>query len=270
MDTDWPGKHPVRSDIETFQSRTIHRPSESGDPTPGTDDRRRADADGGSARAIALIDEHEFTRGCIATCLEVMCRDTTVSAFATVSDFILAGPSDFRLAIYHAHAGAGQAGAGGAIPKLIKEMKPTPVLVVSDVDDIGAMMEALTAGVRGYIPTISTSLRVTIEVMRLVTAGGVFAPVSPSLLQQAREQPPPGDAPTDRFTPRQLAVLERLKRGSANKLIAHELSMSEGTVKVHVRNIMKKLRATNRTQAVFRAYSPAGEADFLNGRRVSG
>jgi DNA-binding NarL/FixJ family response regulator len=37
----------------------------------------------------------------------------------------------------------------------------------------------------------------------------------------------------------------------ANKLIAYELSMCESTVKVHVRNIMKKLKATNRTQVVY-------------------
>jgi DNA-binding NarL/FixJ family response regulator len=62
------------------------------------------------------------------------------------------------------------------------------------------------------------------------------------------------DPPSHQFTPRQLLVLEHLQRGSANKIIAHELALSEGTVKVHVRNIMKKLRATNRTQAVSRSY----------------
>jgi hypothetical protein len=41
-----------------------------------------------------------------------------------------------------------------------------------------------------------------------------------------------------------------LWNGSANKLIAYELRMSESTVKVHIRNIMKKLNATNRTQVV--------------------
>jgi DNA-binding NarL/FixJ family response regulator len=40
--------------------------------------------------------------------------------------------------------------------------------------------------------------------------------------------------------------------GKANKIIAHELGMCEGTVKVHVRNIMRKVGATNRTQAAFK------------------
>jgi DNA-binding NarL/FixJ family response regulator len=44
--------------------------------------------------------------------------------------------------------------------------------------------------------------------------------------------------------------LERLKQGKQNKIIAYELSMCESTVKVHIRHIMKKLKARNRTQVV--------------------
>src|SRR5262249_34413816 len=52
------------------------------------------------------------------------------------------------------------------------------------------------------------------------------------------------------FSPRQLKVLERLRQGKQNKIIAYELCMCESTVKVHIRNIMKKLKARNRTQVV--------------------
>jgi DNA-binding NarL/FixJ family response regulator len=52
-----------------------------------------------------------------------------------------------------------------------------------------------------------------------------------------------------------------LKSGKANKIIAHELGVSESTVKVHIGRIMKKLNATNRTQVVCRAYAlPAGSS----------
>jgi DNA-binding CsgD family transcriptional regulator len=52
------------------------------------------------------------------------------------------------------------------------------------------------------------------------------------------------------FSPRQLQVLERLNEGKQNKIIAYELGMAESTVKVHIRHIMKKLSARNRTQVV--------------------
>jgi len=54
-----------------------------------------------------------------------------------------------------------------------------------------------------------------------------------------------------RFTERQLDVIERLRKGESNKIIAYKLSMGECTVKVHVRNIMRKLKARNRTEIAF-------------------
>jgi DNA-binding NarL/FixJ family response regulator len=44
--------------------------------------------------------------------------------------------------------------------------------------------------------------------------------------------------------------LERLRQGKQNKMIAYELGMCESTVKVHIRHIMRKLNARNRTQVV--------------------
>jgi DNA-binding NarL/FixJ family response regulator len=61
------------------------------------------------------------------------------------------------------------------------------------------------------------------------------------------------------FTARQAAVVEALRRGKANKIIAYELKMRESTVKVHVRAIMKKLKARNRTEVAFLANGLMGE-----------
>ncbi len=58
------------------------------------------------------------------------------------------------------------------------------------------------------------------------------------------------DGSGDEFTPRQTEVLKCLWQGKRNKAIAGELNMREGTVKVHVRHIMHKLHAQNRTQIV--------------------
>ena len=54
------------------------------------------------------------------------------------------------------------------------------------------------------------------------------------------------------FTPRQAEAVMALRRGMANKIIARELNLRESTVKVQIRNIMRKLHATNRTEAAFR------------------
>ena len=61
------------------------------------------------------------------------------------------------------------------------------------------------------------------------------------------------------LTSRELAVINLLREGRANKVIAIKLNMRESTVKVHVRNILQKLRVSNRTHAATRRQSPAGE-----------
>ena len=51
------------------------------------------------------------------------------------------------------------------------------------------------------------------------------------------------------LTARERQVLEHLQLGASNKLIARQLNLRESTVKVHIRRIMRKLGAVNRTQA---------------------
>lgn len=68
------------------------------------------------------------------------------------------------------------------------------------------------------------------------------------------------------LTDRQREVLVCLQRGQPNKLIARGLGLTEGTVKVHVRQIMRKLGASNRTQVAILAASP-GEAGMRTQQR---
>ena len=56
-----------------------------------------------------------------------------------------------------------------------------------------------------------------------------------------------------KLTNRQKEVLDYVTKGYANKLIAYELGVSEGTVKLHVSSILRALKVTNRTEAAMRA-----------------
>jgi DNA-binding NarL/FixJ family response regulator len=154
-------------------------------------------------------------------------------------------------------------------------MAQLPLILLCDSEDIVQVSEALRRGVRGYIPT-TFNPRVAVEAMRLVHAGGTFFPASalkqlgnghrqaglaaaeagdPSTAAcgEPREQADNGAELLRELTPRQRDVLLLLCEGKPNKIIAHALHMQEGTVKVHVRQIMKKLKATNRTQVAFLA-----------------
>ena len=69
-----------------------------------------------------------------------------------------------------------------------------------------------------------------------------------------------GDVPSQPPTPglvtaRELVVIRAIQKGKSNKVIAYDLNMSESTVKVHIRNIMKKLNAKNRTDVAIKSQS---------------
>ena len=139
------------------------------------------------------------------------------------------------------------------LSNLVLELGAVPVVVVANSDEPAEILAALATGVRGYVPT-SVKARVVAEAIELARAGGTFVPVSGFL---ALRDVICGTAENKRqmpsiFTTRQGAVVDALRKGKANKIIAYELNMCESTVKVHVRNIMKKVQATNRTQVAYK------------------
>lgn len=139
-----------------------------------------------------------------------------------------------------------------SIRKLCAEFSPVPIILLADTDELPQILQALELGVRGFIPT-SVGMEVCIEAIGLAIAGGVFVPASS--VMAVRRFVESGQEPSPlagMFTARQAEVVEALRRGKANKIIAYELNLRESTVKVHIRNIMRKLKATNRTEVAFK------------------
>jgi DNA-binding NarL/FixJ family response regulator len=135
--------------------------------------------------------------------------------------------------------------------------------VLSDSDDVGEVNRALTHGVRGYIPT-SVECEVAVAALRLIGVGGTFVPAAALCSTSAKPDDRPEGGRQRRsdgldLTPRELSVIDLLREGKPNKLIARQLDMQENTVKVHVRNILKKLNAANRTHAAFVANRLLGQ-----------
>lgn len=135
-----------------------------------------------------------------------------------------------------------------------------PLVVLSAVEEHDDVEQVLDAGALGFIPK-SSSAQVMLSALRLVLSGGVYLP--PLLLNRAAPYPP---RPTQQahaartgaalygrmeaLTERQLEVLRLLAEGKPNKLIARALTLSEGTVKIHLAAIFRALNVNNRTEAV--------------------
>ena len=131
-----------------------------------------------------------------------------------------------------------------------------PIILLSDREDSAHVAEALNCGVRGFIPT-TLGPGVVAEAVRLVGAGGTFVPASALVHALGGSRDSAGGKRTGGadpgLTPRECEVLNLLREGKPNKIIAAALDLKETTVKIHVRHIMKKLKATNRTEAALMA-----------------
>jgi DNA-binding NarL/FixJ family response regulator len=211
---------------------------------------------------LAVIESKAFQRECLSRCLKLATANDVVS-FPTVeamvaserlpaiSFVLLATDDNIEMSELRRQLGL-----------LAQFVGTAPIVVLSNVEEPDAVLGALGSGAKGYIPT-SAPLELAIEAMRLVKAGGVYVPAS--ILLTARPPSVPAEPVVNQpnyliFTARQRSVVEALRRGKANKIIAHELQMRESTVKVHVRNIMRKLKAKNRTEVAFLASGMLHEA----------
>ena len=122
-----------------------------------------------------------------------------------------------------------------------------PIVILSATHDSATIMAALGAGAHGFIPK-NANAEMLLDAVRCVLDGGVYR--APETL------PMPGCdgvhlAPDALgLTARQTDVLKLLVQGKPNKLICRDLTLSEGTVKVHVSAILKALRVHSRTEAI--------------------
>ncbi len=123
----------------------------------------------------------------------------------------------------------------------------TTLVVASGEDDPAVIRAVMAAGAAGFLPK-SASPEVLQQALGLVLGGGTYMPAQALAdLRQGAAVPRP-DA--SGLTPRQMDVLRCLMRGQPNKLIARELGLTEGTVKIHIAAILRALQARNRTEAV--------------------
>jgi DNA-binding NarL/FixJ family response regulator len=104
------------------------------------------------------------------------------------------------------------------------------------------IQRALAAGARGYLLK-STPPRELLDVIRQVHVGKKRIPAE--IASQLAEH-----MSDEALTPREIEVLQHIAGGNRNRDIAQRLFISEETVKVHIKHIMEKLGASDRTQAV--------------------
>lgn len=144
-------------------------------------------------------------------------------------DVILKGPS-------------GQNGLEGIAPLKIKWPR-IPVLVLTSQDDQETARLSLSMGAAGFVSKAETADKIIKIVQRVLESpSSATAQAANYMLQR-------------RLTPRQAEVLNLLHKGLSNKLIAHQLALSDNTVRRHVQDILEFFEVVSRAEAVFAARS---------------
>lgn len=198
---------------------------------------------------LLWIDAATLNRQCAIQALQAGAEDLEIVGLARPEELAPEAMPDIVLFNIHGMAVDEPWIAEGLA--LIRSRTAAPIVLLSSAIDGRSTLHALSRGVRGVVPA-TLDIGMLLAAVRLVVAGGTFVPneVVTNWASPVETRSPPRDALFMGFTPREVQVLEKLKEGKFNKIIAYELNISESTVKIHVRHIMRKLNASNRTQVV--------------------
>jgi two-component system, NarL family, nitrate/nitrite response regulator NarL len=218
---------------------------------------------------IVLVESRMWLRECLAYALATFLPDLAIEGAGSV-DEICPGPARLILIGLDPRSGCGPAELTQTIMTLRRIGEGSPIGAYLHSDDAAVATLLATMGVAGIVMP-NASVAIAVASIRLMAAGGAFLPADfigrretgPVELEafdcaQPAPEPtalaPPTEAPAslDNLTARERDVLESLSAGRANKIIAFDLHISENTVKAHLRSIMKKLHAANRTQVAMR------------------
>jgi len=167
---------------------------------------------------------------------------------------------------------ASQPNAAETIRAFSEQYPEVTIAAVADQFSIEAIKIGLELGIRGFCLT-SACPEVLVKSLELVMLQEVVAPasivrsvlegdvtVSATPAQKTTSEAKPADPRLRRLSNREAEILGCLMEGSPNKVIARKLEVTEATVKVHIKAILRKIGAANRTQAAIWAtdHMPAG------------
>ena len=136
--------------------------------------------------------------------------------------------------------------------KLLREESPDVHVVMLTVsEDDSDLLEAIQAGASGYLLK-SLSAEAFIELLKGLERdeAAISSQTTARLIKSIGTQTASKHEPFEKLTEREVGLLRLVADGLSNRAIAQELSISENTVKYHMKNIFQKLNAQNRTEAV--------------------
>ncbi|MEY8118427.1 response regulator [Falsihalocynthiibacter sp. BN13B15] len=193
---------------------------------------------------VLVIDDHTMVLDMISSLLanETDMDVAVATDFPTALELLNTGrPYDVTLLDFSMPGMVGLEGLAAAI----KVSQGKPVAIMSGVASKETAVEAINAGAAGFVPK-TMHAKSLVSAVRFMASGEIFLPTAfmESTGEKAEVHPIIKD-----FTQRECEVLEGVCRGLSNKEIARELDLREVTIKLHMKNLSRKIGANNRTHA---------------------
>ncbi len=203
---------------------------------------------------ILIADDHALFRRGLALLLDQLYPDAELLEASDIAAALALGERLTQLDVILLDLTMpGMEGLAG-LEKLRQTAPTAHIVMLSASADLDSIRKTLAAGARGYVLKSGTDETLR-HALSLVLAGEIYVPpVVLSELDRPRGGSElPADSPLRSLTERQRQTLELLVHGLSNKEIARHLGLLESTVKAHLKVILKKLGAGNRTQAALLA-----------------
>jgi NarL family two-component system response regulator LiaR len=199
--------------------------------------------------SVVLVEDHALIRAGLRMALEAL---ADVRVLGEARDGISAEAVIVRERPTVAIIDIGLPGRDGvALTRAVKASAPqTKIVILTMHEDDNVVVDALSAGADAYCVKSSDTSTV-IDAIRIVASGGAyFDPRIAHVVLRRLGAPSAEESP---LTPRELDVLRLIAEGYGNIAIGERLQIGMGTVKAHVRDILEKLSASDRTQAAVNA-----------------
>jgi DNA-binding NarL/FixJ family response regulator len=212
-----------------------------------------ADLDDGQSTVLStiiVVERNAFFRSCLHRSVADYWEGNIVSC-GSLSELTQPHSYDRSTVVVLSIVSMSDEEADAEFAALIDLDPPLRCMVLAESDNLDKALTVLSQGANGYI-SMSSGFDIFVEALRFVGAGGTYVPVQCLLAARQTPAAAPEATAASGITSRELAVIQAIRQGKPNKVIAYELNMCESTVKVHVRHIMRKLQARNRTDVAIK------------------
>ena len=197
---------------------------------------------------IALIDDHTLFRSGIKALLS---RQTEFSIVGEASD----GFSGVKLVeqirpdVVLLDLNMPQMNGRDALAQILSSRPEQKVIMLTVSEDSEDLTECIRLGASGFLLKNINANYLIESIKKVVNGDNAYSPEMTARLVQSLIRPAQAESVLSQLTPRELETLGHLAAGYSNKAIAKNLNLAESTIKVHVQNILRKLKLDSRVQA---------------------